>query len=171
MPKKPVNLHAVEPEEGILPPVEVGNPDAADEFAIDQSHLEQYTTEEDGPPEVSCAKPPKGVFVTTIKETTEKWMNRGTYFILELPNRDPYLVSPAIAKLKIDEDCIRPVLLVRYVTMDGVEGLWPLKLDLPDRKPNAYNVSAQKALKSADAGQWIRLEVQAGGPVRAHDLE
>ena len=50
----------------------------------------------------------------------------------------PFLVTPAIAKQKKEEgeDTIRPVLIVRYVTMAGEEGLWALKLDPPDGKSN-----------------------------------
>ena len=74
-----------------------------------------------------------------------------------MKDRDPYLVAPAIAKLKKEEDIIRPVLIVRYVTMTGDEGLWALKLDPPDRKANAWNRSAMTVLKVADEGHWVRL--------------
>ena len=44
------------------------------------------------------------------------------YFLLQMEGRDPYIVAPAIAKQKKEEDTIRPVLIVRYVTMAGEEG-------------------------------------------------
>ena len=52
---------------------------------------------------------------------------------------------------------IRPVLIVRYVTMAGEEGLWPLKLDPPDGKSNRWNTS--RAEHSGDGGerQWVRI--------------
>ena len=46
----------------------------------------------------------------------------------------PLIVAPAIAKQKKEEDTIRPVLIVRYVTMAGEEGLWPLKLESAGRQ-------------------------------------
>ena len=87
--------------------------------------------------------PPKGLFFTVRAETPVKpWRDRAFYFLLEIEGRDPYIVAPDIAKLKADEDVIRPVLIVRYVTMAGEEGLWPLKLDQPDAKSNRWNKSA-----------------------------
>ena len=49
------------------------------------------------------------------------------------------------------------MLIVRYVTTAGDEGLWALKLDPPDPKSNAWNRSAKNALKIADEGKWVRL--------------
>jgi hypothetical protein len=74
-------------------------------------------------------------------------------------DRDPFLVAPGIAaqKKKEGEDTIRPVLIVRFVTMAGDEGLWALKLDPPDGKGNLWNKSARTVLKIADAGKWVRL--------------
>src|SRR5262249_18340826 len=67
-----------------------------------------------------------------------------------------YLLTPAIANEHSDEDVIRPVLLVRYVTMLGEEGLWPVKLDPSDQKPNNWNVSAKNIVKAA-IGAWVRI--------------
>ena len=119
-------------------PITVGNPVAAASLSIDQSHLEEYTSAEEQSSIVECKRPPKGVYFTVRAETPgEPWKNRAFYFLLELEGRYPYIVAPAIAKVKEDEDVIRPVLLVRYVTMAGQEGLWPLKLNRPDAKSNA----------------------------------
>jgi hypothetical protein len=148
--------------EDVVPPISVGNPLTAADFAIDQSHLEEYTSDEEGPPDVTCAKPPKGTFLTVRAETTAIWQDRRCYFLLELKDRDPYLVLPHIAKLKKEEDVIRPVLMVRYVTMAGEEGLWALKMDPPDRKANAWNRSAMTALKVAEEGHWVRLMTAKG---------
>ena len=158
MPKSPI--HAVEDiDESIIPPVTVGDPLSADDLAIDQSHMEEFAMTDEGPAEVQCAKPPKGTFFAVYLETSAIWANRRFYFMLEVPNRDPYLVAPEIAKLKKaeGEDTIRPVLIVRYVTMAGDEGLWALKLDPPDGKSNLWNRSAMKALEAADEGKWVRL--------------
>jgi hypothetical protein len=155
---KKTSIHAVENEDMALP-IAVGNPLAAADLAIDQSHMEEFATAEEGPAEVTCAKPPKGVFFTVIPETSKPWQNRRFYFMLEVKDRDPFLVAPAIAKQKKEEgeDTIRPVLIVRYVTMAGDEGLWALKLDPPDGKSNAWNRSAMKVLKIADESKWVRL--------------
>jgi hypothetical protein len=91
-------------------------------------------------------------------ELDKPWKNRGFYFLLEVEGRDSYLVAPAIAKAKqSDEDTIRPVLIVRYVTMTGEEGLWPLKLNPPDGKANAWNTAALNILKLAEEGRWVRM--------------
>ena len=60
------------------------------------------------------------------------------------------------SKKKDEEDTIRPVMLVRYVTMAGEEGLWPLKLNPPDGKSNAWNTSALNILALAEKG-WVRI--------------
>jgi hypothetical protein len=160
MPKKTV-LHAVDGvEDDVGSPITVGNPLCAADLAIDQSHMEDFATVEEGPAEVTCAKPPKGIYFAVRQEADPKnWKDRRFYFMLEVKDRDPYLVHPVIAKLKKaqGEDTIRPVLIVRYVTMAGDEGLWALKLDPPDAKSNPWNKSAMKALKAADEGVWARL--------------
>ena len=99
-----------------------------------------------------CEKPPKGHYFTVRPEPVKPWKDRAFYFLLEIEGRDPYIVAPAIAKLKADEDVIRPVLIVRYVTMAGEEGLWPLKLDKPDAKSNRYNKSALRVLEDGGEG-------------------
>jgi hypothetical protein len=106
---------------------------------------------------VQCQRPPKGIFFTVWPETEKPWKNRSFYFLLELEGRDPYIVAPEIAKKKKDEeDTIRRVLVVRYVTMAGEEGLWPLKLNPPDGKSNPWNTSALNILALAEEG-WVRI--------------
>jgi hypothetical protein len=158
--KKPP-IHVVnegDPNEAIAP-ITVGNPRKASDLAISQEHLEEYAMSEEGPNEVSCARPAKGIYFAVYPETGKVWQNRRFFFLLEVPNRDPFLVAPAIAKQKKEEgeDTIRPVLIVRYVTMGGDEGLWALKLDPPDGKSNAWNRSAKTVLKVADEGKWVRM--------------
>jgi hypothetical protein len=139
-------------------PVTVGNPKvSASSLAIDQSHMEEFTSTEEMSSDVECRRPPKGHFFTVRAETTKPWQNRNLYFLLQLEGRDPYLVVPAIAKQKADEDTIRPVLIVRYVTMAGEEGLWPLKLNPPEGKSNRWNVSALNILEIAESGRWVRI--------------
>ena len=139
-------------------PITVGNPVAAASLEIDQSHLEEFASAEERSSVVECKRPPKGVFFTVRAETPgEAWKDRAFYFLLELEGRDPYIVAPAIAKAKEDEDVIRPVLLVRYVTMAGEEGLWPLKINRPDAKSNPWNTSALNILDIAASGKWVRI--------------
>ena len=90
------------------------------------------------------------------RRQAQPWKNRAFYFLLQMDGRDPYIVAPAIAKQKTEEDTIRPVLVVRYVTMAGEEGLWALKLNPPDGKSNNWNTSALNILELAEAG-WVRI--------------
>ena len=146
-----------EPKLKAPPPITVGNPAAAASLAIDQSHMEDFTNAKDEAGDVECRRPPKGIYFTVRKETTEPWKDRKFYFLLQIEGRDPYIVAPHIAKLKQEEDTIRPVLIVRYVTMGGEEGLWPLKLDPPDGKSNRFNKSALTVLEEAEDEKWVRI--------------
>jgi hypothetical protein len=143
-----------------LAPITVGNPDAAASLAIDQSHLEEFTTGGEKDSVVECRRPPKGHFFTVRAEPEKPFRDRNFYFLLELEGRDPYVVSPVVAREKEEEDVIRPVLIVRYVTMAGVEGLWPLKLNRSDGKSNAWNTSAMNILEIAESGKWVRIVSQ-----------
>jgi hypothetical protein len=138
-------------------PTTVGNPEAAASLAIDQSHMDEFVNMEEESSIVECQRPPKGIFFTVRSETTKPWQDRGFYFLLQIEGRDSYLVAPGIAKQKKDEDVIRPVLIVRYVTMAGEEGLWALKLDQPDAKSNRWNKSALNILELAASGKWVRI--------------
>ena len=136
-------------------PVTVGNPAAADALAIDQSHIEEFANAEEAS-DVRCRKPPKGIYFTVLPEKGKPWENRAFYWLLELEGHDPYIVAPGVAKQKKDEDVIRPILIVRYVTMAGDEGLWPLKLDVSDARTNPFNKSALTVLEIASSGKWVR---------------
>ena len=151
-------------------PLTTGNPSKVASLAIDQSHLDEYFG--DGGTESSVAildRPPKGVYFTVMAEPTKPWQNRGFYWILEIKDRDPYFVTPDIAKIKADEDVLRPILLVRYVTMAGEEGLWPIKLNPPEGRANLYNSSARNVMEIAANGtaekpgpKWVRLVSKKG---------
>jgi hypothetical protein len=151
-------------------PITVGNPSKAASLAIDQSHLDEYFGgQETESSVIQCVKPPKGVYFTVMPEPTKPWVNRGFYWILELEGRDPYFVTPDIAKIKADEDVLRPILLVRYVTMPGIEGLWPIKINPPDGRANLWNASARNIMELAANGtpkepgqKWVRLKSGKG---------
>jgi hypothetical protein len=138
-------------------PVTVGNPLSAASLVIDQSHMEEFANAEDKSSVIECRRPPKGIFFTVRQETSKTWQDRAFYFLLQIEGRDPYIVAPDVAKQKQDEDTIRPVLIVRYVTMAGEEGLWPVKLDPPDGKSNRWNRSALNILEIAASGKWVRI--------------
>ena len=104
-------------------PISVGNPMAADSLRSISRTWRSSPPPRRSPPMSSASKPPKGVFFTVRPEPVKPWQDRAFYFLLEMKDRDPYIVAPAIAKQKKDEDVIRPVLIVRYVTMAGEEGL------------------------------------------------
>ena len=138
-------------------PITVGNPASAASFIIDQSHMEDFTkAEEEKSSVVEVKRPPKGTYFTVPAEK-EGNPNRAFVFLLEIPGRDPYLVTPAIAKEHSEEDVIRPILLVRYVTMLGEEALWPVKLTPPDQKTNNWNTSAKNIVEVAASGKWVRI--------------
>jgi hypothetical protein len=147
-------------------PINVGNPASAASLAIDQSHMEEFANAEERSTDVRFGKPPKGMFFAVRAETTKPWKDRAFYFLLEMEGRDPLIVAPDVAKQKIaeGEDVIRPILIVRYVTMAGEEGLWPLKLDKPDTKSNRFNKSALMILEEAEK-RWVRL-ISAKGHYR-----
>jgi hypothetical protein len=166
----PRTIKAIETEtisalrESTALPISVGNPMAADSLAIDQSHMEEFASAEEKSFDVRIDRPPKGHYFTVRAEPVKPWKDRAFYFLLEIEGRDSYIVAPAIAKLKADEDVIRPVLIARYVTMAGEEGLWALKLDKPDAKSNRYNKTALNVLEEAEKG-WVRL-ISAKGHYR-----
>lgn len=140
-----------------MAPVTVGNPASASSMAIDQQHLEEFASAEESPSTIECRRPPKGQFFTVRPETTNPWRDREFYYLLQLEGRDALVVAPSIAKQKSEEDTIRPILLVRYVTMAGEEGLWPVKLDQQDGKSNRWNRSALTILELASSGKWVRI--------------
>jgi hypothetical protein len=141
-----------------IAPVTVGDPYAIDDLAIDQAHLEELVKPDAESSVVESQKPEKGVFFTVRPEPSKPWKDRGFYWLLEVPGRDSHIVAPAIAAEKKDEeDTLRPVLIVRYVTMAGEEGLWPLKLNPPEGKSNAWNTSALNILEIAASGKWVRI--------------
>ena len=163
-----------------ITPATVGDPSAAGDLSIDQDHLEEYVNSgsEGDAAVVECKRPPRGIFFTARAENSKPWQDRAFYWFLEIDGRDPYIVTPAIAKQKAEqEDTIRPVLIVRYVTMVGEEALWALKLDL-DGRSNPYNASAMNILSFADGSgkqenreggewwegpKWVRIMSAAKG--------
>ena len=158
-PKKAPGNSGSRPEAEPITPLTVGEVDDAASLAIDQKHMEDYASPDLEPGTVECLRPPKGAFFTVMPEkANERWQNRAYYFVLEMKDRDPYLVAKPVADAKKDEeDTIRPILLVRFVLMNGTEGLWPVKLNPPDGKTNKWNTSAMNVLRIAESGKWVRM--------------
>src|SRR5258708_40061368 len=65
-------------------PISVGNPIAADSFAIDQSHMEEFATAEEKSSDIRFGRPPKGIYFTARVETVKPWKDRAFYFLLEI---------------------------------------------------------------------------------------
>jgi hypothetical protein len=143
-------------------PITMGNPAKASALALDQSCLEEFFADPVAENSVvRCERPPKGVFFTVREEKETPWKDRAFYWLLSLEGRDPYIVSDSIKKQKAEEeDVIRPVLLVRFVTMSGDEGLWPIKLDRTEGKSNDWNTSARRIMELAATGVWVRIVSQ-----------
>ena len=158
-PKKASGNSGSHSEAEPITPLTVGEADDAASLAIDQQHMEDFASSDMEPGTAECRRPPKGAFFTVLPETAGgRWQNRAYYFVLEMENRDPYLVAKSVADAKKDEeDTIRPILLVRFVLMNGTEGLWPIKLNPPDGKTNKWNTSAMNVLRIAESGKWVRL--------------
>ena len=102
-------IHAVGDE--TEPPISVGNPLTAADLAIDQSHMEEFATDRGRP--ARCARAPSRRRASSspcARRPASRGRTARFYFLLEMKDRDPYIVAPAIAKLKKEEDVIRPVL-------------------------------------------------------------
>jgi len=142
-----------------ITPITVGEVVDAASLAIDQKHMEDFASPDMEPSVVECRRPPKGAYFTVLPEKAgESWRNRAYYFVLETEGRDPCLVAHTIAEAKKDEeDTIRPIMLVRYVLMNGTEGLWPIKLNPAEGKSNRWNTSALTVLHVAESGKWVRI--------------
>jgi hypothetical protein len=156
---KPGNSSRPRPKAEPITPITVGEPVDAASLAIDQRHMEDFINPDMKPGVVECRRPPKGSFFTVPPENPSgTWVNRAYYFVLETEGRDPYLIAHPIANAKKDEeDTIRPVLIVRYVMMNGEEGLWALKQNPPDGRSNRWNISAMNVLNIAASGKWVRI--------------
>jgi hypothetical protein len=144
------------PKADPVTPIDVGTLDDIAGLAIDQSHLDELVNPEAESSNVEYGRPPKGIFFTVKPEAGKPYKNRAFFFILELEGRDPYFIPEAIAKQKSEEDTIRPIFLVRYVTMAGDEGMWPLRINMPDRRANAFNTTAMNIMELATKG-WVRI--------------
>ena len=130
---KKTTIHAVGEE--TEPPISVGNPLTAADLAIDQSHMEEFTTGRRRAGRGHLRQAAEGHVLHRARGNQQALAGPALLFPAggEGP-RSLHRRARYRRQQKKEEDVIRPVLIVRYVTMAGDEGLWALKLDPPDGK-------------------------------------
>ena len=118
--------------------IEIGTVDDADEYSIDQSHVDGGA--DDDLQKVFAGRPSEDYYWRTHPDKNNEWKLAWTITFEDVT----YLVHPKVAEVKrASERKIRPLLLVRCVNVKGREQIWPLKLDRPGKKRNDCNESAQ----------------------------
>jgi hypothetical protein len=70
---------------------------------------------------------------------------------------ETFLVEPVLWSALASEPTFHPCLLVHYVTRQGVNALWKIKLPRPGDRANSWTQSALLALARAE-NEWIRLK-------------
>jgi hypothetical protein len=131
--------YAAAAEEGLDMSVgmEIGTVDEADEYSIDQSHVDGGA--DDDLQKVFAGRPSEEYYWRTHPDQENQWKLAWTITYEDVT----YLVHPKVAEVKRpSERKIRPLLLVRCVNVKGREQIWPLKLDRPGKKRNECNASA-----------------------------
>lgn len=117
--------------------IEIGAVDDADEYSIDQSHMDGGA--DDDLQKVFAGRPSEDYYWRTHLDKENQWKLAWTITYEDVT----YLVHPKVAEVKrTSERKIRPLLLVRCVNVKGREQVWPLKLDRPGKKRNDCNASA-----------------------------
>jgi hypothetical protein len=117
--------------------IEIGTIDDADEYSIDQSHMDGWV--DDDLQKVFASRPSEDYYWRTHPDKENEWKLAWTVTFDDIT----YLVHPKIAEVKrTSERKIRPLQLVRCVNVKGREQIWPIKLDRPGKKRNECNASA-----------------------------
>jgi hypothetical protein len=117
--------------------IEIGAVDGADEYSIDQSHVDGGA--DDDLQKVFAGRPSEDYYWRTHPDKDNEWKFAWTITFEDVT----YLVHPKVAEVKrASERKIRPLLLVRCVNVKGREQIWPLKLDRPGKKRNECNATA-----------------------------
>jgi hypothetical protein len=128
---------ATEENEDMSIDVEIGSVGDADEYSIDQSHLDGGA--DDDLQKVFAGRPSEDYYWRTHRDKANEWKPAWTITF----EGETYLVHPKVAEVKrTSERKIRPLLLVRCVNVKGREQIWPLKLDRSGSKRNECNASA-----------------------------
>ena len=131
--------------------MEIGVVDGADEYSIDQSHLDGGA--DDDLQKVFAGRPSEEYYWRTHPDKDNEWKFAWTITFEDVT----YLVHPKVAEVKrASERKIRPLLLVRCVNVKGREQIWPLKLDRPGKKRNECNASALMVAERMRE-EWLML--------------
>ena len=78
-----------------------------------------------------------------------------TYVIEDKENRETYYVVPEMRDEIVAQGLHRPVLLVRVITRQAVNMLWPIGLSV-DGRSNSWHETAHEARRMAETN-WIRI--------------
>jgi len=131
--------------------IEIGTVHDVDEYSIDQSHMEGGA--DDDLQKVFAGRPSEDYYWRTHPDKDNEWKLAWTITFEDAT----YLVHPKVAEAKrTSERKIRPLLLVRCVNVKGREQIWPVKLDLPGKKRNECNASAQMVAERMRE-EWLML--------------
>jgi hypothetical protein len=131
--------------------IEIGTVDDADEYSIDQSHVDGGA--DDDLQKVFASRPSEDYYWRTHPDKDNEWKYAWTITFEDVT----YLVRPKVAEVKrASERKIRPQRLVRCVNVKGREQIWPLKLDRPGKKRNDCNASAQMVAELMRQ-EWLML--------------
>jgi hypothetical protein len=131
--------------------IEIGTVSDADEYSIDQSHVDGGT--DDDLQKVFAGRPSEDYYWRTHPDKDNEWKLAWTITFEDAT----YLVHPSVAEVKrASERKLRPLLLVRCVNVKGREQIWPLKLDRPGKKSNECNASAQMVAELM-CHEWLML--------------
>ena len=127
------------------------NPAAAADLAIPQSHLEEYAIWWRRTPSWN-ARDRQGALLHRAAGDGQALERPRLLFDRKWKDAIPTSSIPKSQNKSRRRDTIRPILIVRYVTMAGEEGLWPVKLDPPDGQVNS--VEHERAGHSRNCGEW-----------------
>ena len=131
--------------------IEIGTVDDADEYSIDQSHVDGGA--DDDLQKVFASRPSEDYYWRTHPDKDNEWKLAWTIAFEDAT----YLVHPKVVEVKrMSERKIRPLRLVRCVNVKGREQIWPLKLDRPGGKRNDCNASALMVAERMRE-DWFRL--------------
>jgi hypothetical protein len=75
----------------------------------------------------------------------------------ETGDSETFLVEPALRPALVSEPTFHLCVLAHYVTRQGANALWKIKLPRPGDKTNAWTQSALLALARAE-NEWVRLK-------------
>jgi hypothetical protein len=149
--KGPSSAAAVEEDRDTSAAIEIGTVDDADEYTIDQSHLDGGA--DDDLQKVFAGRPSEDYYWRTHPDKDNEWKLAWTITFEDVT----YLVHPKVAEVKrMSERKIRPLLHVRCVNVKGREQIWSLKLDRPGKKRNETNASALMVAERM-RDEWLML--------------